>query len=313
MGDAYRASDRAAPLFDSVGHHPYGTNSSERPWHQHSGSLTIGLGDWKSLMQALHDGFAGTPQALPGTAGPQIWYLESGFQTVPAADKAALYSGIETDKASLPDHAPHGDVTPLAPRAPDQATQLADAVHLAYCQPYVAVLLNFLLYDETDLNRWQSGLYWADGTEKLSAQAFRTAAAAAAASKIRCSALKNGPADRVFVPKTTVDVTRIGWSRSTRYNHKHDLWRTHVRIDESANYTAVIVPVRRRSASARAIGEPAATTQGRLRAGFYSWVKFPRERLAPGLYRIEIAVTSERNPQRVATLDGPVFRVMSKR
>jgi len=84
MGDAYRASDRAAPLFDSVGHHPYGTNSSERPWHQHSGSLTIGLGDWKSLMQALHDGFAGTPQALPGTAGPQIWYLESGFQTVPA-------------------------------------------------------------------------------------------------------------------------------------------------------------------------------------------------------------------------------------
>jgi hypothetical protein len=45
-------------------------------------------------MQALHDGFAGTPQALPGIDGPQIWYLESGFQTVPTADKAALYSGI---------------------------------------------------------------------------------------------------------------------------------------------------------------------------------------------------------------------------
>jgi hypothetical protein len=82
---------------------------------------------------------------------------------------------------------------------------------------------------------------------------------------------------------------------------------------ESANYTAKIVPVRRRGTSARAIGEPAATTQGRLQAGFYSWVKFPRERLTPRLYRIEIAVTSERNPQRVATLDEPVFRVMNKR
>jgi len=45
MGDAYRASGHAAPLFDSVGHHPYGTDSAERAWRQHSNSLTIGLGD----------------------------------------------------------------------------------------------------------------------------------------------------------------------------------------------------------------------------------------------------------------------------
>ena len=41
--------------------------------------------------------------------------------------------------------------------APDQATQLSDALQVAYCQPAVAAFFNFELADEANLGGWQSG------------------------------------------------------------------------------------------------------------------------------------------------------------
>src|SRR5207237_5311304 len=59
------------------------------------------------------------------------------------------------------------NTSPLATSpAPDQATQLRYAVRLAYCQPYVGAIFNFLLRDEADLGGWQSGVLWADRTTK---------------------------------------------------------------------------------------------------------------------------------------------------
>lgn len=313
FGAAYRASGRTAAVLDSVGHHPYGEHSAERPWREHLRSGTLGLGDWHGLMQALHDAFEGTRQALPGIDGPQIWYLESGFQTVPSPTKASLHRGIETDSWSLPDNTQAADTDTSSVLAPDQATQLDDAIRLAYCQPYVAALFNFLLYDEADLNRWQSGLFWVDGTEKGSAERFRRTTSAAGARQIACSALKGGAVERTFRPKTSVGVIRIGWVRASRFNHKHDLWRARVRLDEAATYVAKVVPVRRRGTSARPTGDAKISIEGSLRAGFYSWVKFPRQRLKAGLYRIEVTITSSANPRRGATLDGPVFRVLARR
>ena len=314
MGEAYRESGRATPLLDTVAHHPYGENSAERVWFQHGRSSTLGLGDWEGLLQALHDAFAGTGQLTPAAQdGPQIWYTESGFQTTPQASKASLYTGQENDTAVLTDLAAAGDADLAARRAPDQANQLRDAIHLAYCQPYVTGLFNFLLYDQSKLERWQSGMFWADETPKASAAAYIEAVGSANNRAIKCSQLKNGPVKRAFVPKSKVEVTRIGWSRSTRFNHKHDLWRVHVQLDEPSSYVATIVPVQRRGTSARAIGSAERTLSGTLRKGFYQWVKFPRERLAPGKYRIELAVTSSLNGQRTATLDGPVFEVLARR
>jgi hypothetical protein len=99
-----------------------------------------------------------------------IWYLESGFQTAVPSGKTGSYSGNEK-VVTIPDFA-GGEIefpgaSPLATsRAPDQATQLRYAVRLAYCQPYVGAIFNFLLRDETDLAGWQSGVLWADGTKK---------------------------------------------------------------------------------------------------------------------------------------------------
>ena len=236
MGDAYRASGRTAPILDTVGHHPYGNHSAERPGFVHARSSTIGFGDWAALLQALHDGFAGTGQPTPGTDGPKIWYTESGFQTSASPAKAGLYHGAETDSRVLPAHVASTAVDRGSGSARDQATQLRDAIELSYCQPYVTGLFDFLLYDEADLDRWQSGVFWVDRTPKPSAAVYRATVAAANANRINCSALKSGPIERAFVPKTAVGVMRIGWARATRFNHKHDLWRVQIQLDEPSTY-----------------------------------------------------------------------------
>jgi len=197
MGAAYRASGRTHPLFDTLGHHVYG-HSAERPWKVHKGSTQISQGDWKTLMQALDEAFRGTAQPLPGECPAtgrcvQIWYLEAGHQTVPDDAKKSLYSGLETDSHALPDLVdtpPRLDAGDADSLAPDQATQIADGIRLAFCQPYVEAYFNFLLQDEQDLARWQSGPLWADGTPKDSYTAFKRVIGEVNARSIECSQVK---------------------------------------------------------------------------------------------------------------------------
>ena len=49
-----------------------------------------------------------------------------------------------------------------------QAAYYREALELAACQPTVRGFLIFHVTDETDYNRWQSGVYYADGTPKSS-------------------------------------------------------------------------------------------------------------------------------------------------
>ena len=81
----------------------------------------------------------------------------AGFQGVTASDHLAPWSerqghsghawswlGAAMQATSIP----FGVVT-----APDQASQLATALRLAYCQPRVEAFFNFLLVDEPSLGR----------------------------------------------------------------------------------------------------------------------------------------------------------------
>jgi hypothetical protein len=192
LGEAYRESGRTRPLFDTVGHHAYGNDAAERPWRRHRGS-TISEGDWPKLMRALSDGFAGTPQPLPGQCDGDrcvsIWYLEAGYQTAADPGRADLYSGEETDPHPLPDLA-QDPIEPYPPpedsSAPDQATQIVDGVRLAFCQPYVEGFFNFQLWDDSQLRGWQSAPLWADRTRKGSYPAFKQIFADAGAGTIEC-------------------------------------------------------------------------------------------------------------------------------
>ena len=192
LGAAYRASKRMRPIADTFGHNPYPDDSAEPPWTTHPDDpTTIGEGDLAALLTAYNDAFAGTAQPPPGSGRVTIWYLEDGFQTTVPAAKRRFYHGTENDRAPVPPLAPGASGSLRSER--DQATQLHDALVLAYCQPAVGAFFNFELIDEDRLVGWQSGLLWRDGTHKPSYDAFRATVAAVAAGRIDCSAVTQQP------------------------------------------------------------------------------------------------------------------------
>jgi RTX calcium-binding nonapeptide repeat (4 copies) len=204
VGDAYRASGRARPLLDTVGHHAYGFTASERPWRKHIGSKILSQGDWNKLMYNLWLAFDGTAQPLPsGDVG--IWYMEGGSQTAIDDDKVDAYTGTET-VAVIPDYAggePEAPPPPETSAAPDQYTQVRDSIRLAACQPYVGAYFNFLLFDEPRLHGWQSGAFWADLTPKDSRPGFLEAITEASTSTVDCDTLKGGRPSADFMPPST--------------------------------------------------------------------------------------------------------------
>lgn len=184
IGDTYRALGRTRPLFDTFGHNPYPENSAEPPSTQHPGSDLIGEGDYETLMNVLHTAFDHTPQPVPGDRGVTIWYVEDGFQTVPPRNKMRYYRGRENDQYALP---------ALSADGVDQATQLKDAILLAYCQPAVSGFLNFGLLDEDRLGGWQSGLLYRDGTRKPSYDTFKAAIEEVRRRDTDCSKVRGAP------------------------------------------------------------------------------------------------------------------------
>ncbi len=171
IGDAYRASGRAQPILDTVGHNAYPETSGESPFARHTGT-SIDEGDYDRLMAVLTSAFGGTGQPLPGQHGVSIWYMEDGFQTKVVPSARRLYSGVETDRYAISEA--------------KQADQITAAIKLAYCQPYVGAFFNFELQDETSLAGWQSGLIRADWTAKPAFYAYRDALIAVVRHRIVC-------------------------------------------------------------------------------------------------------------------------------
>jgi hypothetical protein len=190
LGEAYRASGRRLPILDTIGHNPYPRTNAERPWARHPGG-TIGEGDYDKLIGVLREAFEGTAQPLPGQGRVSIWYMEQGFETAIDAAKMPFYQGRETDQHVLPPWVVGSAGGILAASAPDQATQLRDALELAYCQPAVGAFFNFELADESGLAGWQSGVLWADLTPKPSYQPFRAAVRAVSSGRVDCARFAN--------------------------------------------------------------------------------------------------------------------------
>ena len=116
VGDAYRASGRTLPIFDTLGHNAYPETTRELPYAAHT-NASLDEGDYLRLMGVLTLAFDGTAQPIPGNgtietpatgngrnAQPAlswpvtIWYLEDGFETVVASDRRASYTGREPNR-----------------------------------------------------------------------------------------------------------------------------------------------------------------------------------------------------------------------
>jgi hypothetical protein len=163
LGSAYRSSGRRRPLMDAFAIHPYMSAPKVPPTLKHPKTTEITIADYPKLVTLLDEAFRNTPQR--GRTLP-ILYTEFGVQTVVPDDKLSLYQE---------------GTSPRATEGVSSATQAAyyrRALALAYCQPTVRGLFIFHTFDESALNGWQSGLYYADRSPKPSLRGFRRAVTA---------------------------------------------------------------------------------------------------------------------------------------
>jgi hypothetical protein len=164
LGAAYRRSHRTRPVMDWFSIHPYVERSNLPPSFAHPRTTTISIADYDKLVRLLGQAFDGTHQR--GSTLP-ILYDEFGVQTRAPVDKRQLYAN-QNLRSSVD--------------AVDEATQgryYRQALQLAVCQKNVVGLLFFHVSDEADLDRWQSGIYYADNTPKSDLPVVKAAALAA--------------------------------------------------------------------------------------------------------------------------------------
>jgi hypothetical protein len=170
LGASYRASERDKPVMDMFSIHPYPENSSIPPSFTHPQSTAIGLADYDKLVTLLGNAFDGTAQ--PGSSLP-IAYGEYGLQTAIPPAKLGKYTGAEQ-----PGTKPIDEET--------QATAYAQAIAIAACHENVRMLLFFHVSDEPQLERLQTGVFYADDSPKSSMESVSTAAHEAQTGETRC-------------------------------------------------------------------------------------------------------------------------------
>ena len=170
MGIAYRAMKRTRPIMDGFAFHPYGESSSTPPSVVHASGTSLGLGDYPKLVALLGKAFNGTAQK--GSTLP-IVYDEYGVDSQIPVAKRSFYGGTEP-----------ATTKPVTEGV--QAAYYDEALRMAACQPTVRGFLIFHVTDETDHNRWQSGVYYADGTPKSSRALVKGAMNAVRAGAYEC-------------------------------------------------------------------------------------------------------------------------------
>src|SRR5918911_971370 len=269
MGTAYRASGRTKPIMDEFAFHPYGDNSSQPPSFQHPSSTSIGIGDYAKLVALLGQAFDGTAQA---SSTLPIVYDEYGVETQIPQTKARFYDRREP--------------TTTKPTDPGtQGTYYAQAIALAFCQPNVRGLFLFHSVDETDLDRWQSGLYYADGTPKTSLAPTRTAIGAAKRGIVtHCAGLKLPVKAKLDRPATS----------NPRFSFR-------LTCDIDCTYRARLERLPQHSTTM--------VKSGRAVGGKPLRVTFPARKLAPGRYRFTVRVVAPVNPGPPHSLFSAAFRV----
>ena len=258
LGIYYRASGRTLPIMDSFAIHPYQDNSSTPPGFAHPLNTTIAIADYDKLVKLLGQAFDGTAQR--GSTLP-IFYGEFGVETIIPDTKSALYTGIE----------------PASVRPVDNATQAAfyrEALAIAFCQPNVKTFLFFHVVDESNLDRWQSGMFYADGTPKPSMAAVADAARDARGGVItRCAALRLSPTAKVSYPRGKA-LARIPL-------------KVKLTCDIDCNYRVRLERYPR--------GSTTLSIRGQALAGVSTTVELPPRRIAPGSYRFTVTLAAPVN------------------
>jgi len=258
MGAAYRASGRTAPIMDALAIHPYPENSTIPPTFAHPNTTPIGIADYGKLTALLAEAFDGTAQA--GSTLP-ILYAEYGVETQIPSTKASLYTGTEP-----------ATIKPVPEQT--QAAYYRQAMQIAFCQPNIVGLFIFHAFDETALDRFQSGFYYADNSAKTSLPAVKEAARDVRGGVIaKCPGLQLTPEARISYPRLrsiALGTAAIAVTCNIDCN-------VYARLEKLPRHTTTLA--RRTHAL----------------AGERTRVELPARKLAPGRYRFTVRFTAPLN------------------
>ncbi len=297
LGVAYRASHRPKPLMDELAFHPYPQPQQGPPSVRYAWP-TAGLANLDRIKQAVWDGFNGTAQPTFPESGKSLFKPlkfdldEVGWQVAPLPALASLYTGVETPGLKLISE-------------DDQAAYYRDTVTLAECDPGVRMLSFFHLVDETDLDRWQSGLERADGSHRPSYDAIKQTLA---------QTHGNCPTAPVaWRHLTAVVLPTAAWGSLKPQPLKRSRWSFGAGAGEEADFKAGLFKagpsktvLGKRLAAGRP--KPLLLARGVIKAST-RLVRFPLRRLKPGRYVYAIRMTATMNPSRASVLVSRPFRV----
>ncbi len=156
LGAWYRASGRERPLMDGFSFHPYPNRATD--------SLDLGyvwpaagFANLDRIKQALWDAFHGSPQPTTGE-GMKLYLDEVGWQV--STSRSTAY--VDAENVPVTDE-------------PTQARIYGQIVRRARCDPDVAEVNVFGLYDDRDRRGFQAALYRVDGTPRPAVEAVRSA------------------------------------------------------------------------------------------------------------------------------------------
>lgn len=296
MGAAYRASGRTTPIMDALSFHPYPQSNTD--------SLAVGyrypnagVVNLDRIKQAFWDAFNGTaqptfaegfqlpnpppgPADLPPAFAPEhaMFVLdEVGWQAKEPLRASRAYRGRENVR--------------LISEA-RQAQIYGQLVHVANCDPSIESLNYFHLDDESDRDRFQSGLFRADLSMRPAALVVR---AAIAADEGRCSGR-----EAMWRHADGVIGTRVRFAPG-----RSDVAFT-ARAEEEATYSAGVFDATTLPPSDELLlssesdaWEPAGelTASGTLQP--YRTMAFRLgQPLPPGMYTYAIRITARFNPDR---------------
>ncbi len=161
LGAWYRSSGRTKPLMDGLDLHPYPIPQSLSFETGYPGRTSFSVANLPRAYHAFYDAFNGTRQPTVGPGRLPVSLNEVGIQTTPSAAVASSYDGFE-NAAGVEETGSEAY----------QAAWYRKLVDFSLCDADVTKVNIFKLVDETSLQGWQSGLFFAGFVPKLSAGAF---------------------------------------------------------------------------------------------------------------------------------------------
>jgi hypothetical protein len=294
VGVAYRASRRTKPLMDALAFHPYPHYNTDPPDFGYAWP-NAGIPNLGRIKQAVWDAFNGTAQPTFAESGTEsmsplrLELDEIGWEVAIPPNLAMLYTGTE-NKPTIDEQT--------------QAEYYADVIQSSECDGSISSLSFFLLEDEPDLSRWQSGLERIDGSHRPSYTAVKQTIGQTGGT---CHQVM-----RSWKHTKTVVRARVAWGKLKR-RPRNTRWSFNAGAGEEALYRAGIFKA---GTSKRTIAKsllkgrpkPILAARGTIKARTRV-VSFPSRRLRPGRYVFAIRMRASMNTSRASLVISRVIRV----